>query len=79
MKVAGQLRHAGINTELYLEDKALGKQLEYANKKNFRLAVVAGENEFGREAVQVKNLRTQSQAEVPLAHLVESVRAALKD
>jgi histidyl-tRNA synthetase len=79
IKLAGQLREAGINTELYLEEKALGKQLEYANKKGFRLAIVAGENEFGRDAVQVKNLRTQAQAEVPLARLVESVRAALKD
>jgi histidyl-tRNA synthetase len=79
MKLASQLRNAGINTELYLEEKALGKQLEYANKKNFRLAVVAGENEFARAAVQVKNLSAKTQSEVPLAHLVESVRAALKD
>jgi histidyl-tRNA synthetase len=79
IRLAGELRDAGINTELYLEEKALGKQLEYASKKGFRLAVVAGENEFGREAAQVKNLRTQAQTEVPLARLAESVRAALKD
>ncbi|HWA38619.1 MAG TPA: histidine--tRNA ligase [Burkholderiales bacterium] len=78
IKVANQLRKAGINTELYLEDKALGKQLEYASKKGFRLAVVAGGNEFGRDAVQLKNLLTKSQAEVNLGGLVEAVRAALK-
>jgi histidyl-tRNA synthetase len=79
IKVANELRKAGINTELYLEEKALGKQLEYASKKGFRLAVVAGENEFGRDAVQLKNLRTHAQAEVALAHLAEAVRAALKE
>ena len=79
IRVANQLRNAGINTELYLEDKALGKQLEYASKKGFRLAVVAGGNEFAREAVQLKNLRTQAQVEVNLGRLVEAARAALKE
>jgi histidyl-tRNA synthetase len=77
--LANELRRAGVNTELYLEGARLGKQLEYANKKGFRLAIVAGENEFGRDAVQVKNLRTQAPAEVPLARFVEAVRNALKD
>jgi histidyl-tRNA synthetase len=79
IKVANELRNAGINTELYLEEKALGKQLEYASKKGFRLAVVAGENEFGRDAVQLKDLRSHAQAEVALARLAEAVRAALKE
>jgi histidyl-tRNA synthetase len=79
IRIANELRRAGINTELYLEDKALGKQLEYASKKGFRLAVVAGGNEFARDAVQLKNLRTQTQAEVTLGRLVEAALAALKE
>jgi histidyl-tRNA synthetase len=79
IRLANELRGAGINTELYLENARLGRQLEYANKKGFRVAVVAGENEFGRDAVQIKNLRTQVPAEASLAHFVEAVRAALKD
>jgi histidyl-tRNA synthetase len=79
IRIANDLRRAGVNTELYLEDKALGKQLEYASKKGFRLAVVAGGNEFARDAVQLKNLRTQTQAEVTLGRLVEAALAALKE
>jgi histidyl-tRNA synthetase len=79
IRIANELRRGGINTELYLEDKALGKQLEYASKKGFRLAVVAGGNEFARDAVQLKNLRTQTQAEVTLGRLVEAALAALKE
>ena len=79
IRLANELRAAGINTELYLESARLGRQLEYANKKGFRVAVVAGENEFARDAVQIKNLRTQAPAEAPLARFVEAVRAALKD
>jgi histidyl-tRNA synthetase len=79
IRAASDLRNAGINTELYLEDKALGKQLEYASKKGFRLAVVAGGEELGRGAVQLKDLRTKTQAEVSLGRLVEAARAALKE
>lgn len=77
--LANALRRAGVNTELYLESAGLRKQLEYANKKGFRLALIAGENELGRDAVQVKNLRTQTPVEVTLANFVDAVRSALKD
>jgi histidyl-tRNA synthetase len=79
IKLANELRKAGINTELYLEEKALGKQLEYASKKGFCLAVVAGGNEFDREAVQLKDLRSKTQVEVTLGGLVDAARAALKE
>jgi histidyl-tRNA synthetase len=77
--LANDLRRAGINTELYLEGARLGKQLEYAAKKGFRLAVIAGESELAKGAAQLKNLRTQSQIEVTLGRLVEAARAALKE
>jgi len=75
--LANELRRAGVNTELYLEGARLGKQLEYASKKGFRLALIAGESEFAKDAVQIKNLRTQIPIEVTLGRLVEAVRAAL--
>jgi histidyl-tRNA synthetase len=74
--IANRLRRAGINTELYLESAKLGKQLEYASKKGFLLAIVAGENEFGRDAVQLKDLGAQKQIEVNLGGLVEAVLKA---
>jgi histidyl-tRNA synthetase len=79
VRLANELRQAGINTELYLEDKALGRQLEYASRKGFRLAVVAGGNEFERHTVQLKDLGAKTQAEVAIGALAEAVRAALKD
>jgi histidyl-tRNA synthetase len=42
--------------EFYPEAKKLGKQLQYANRKGFRVALVIGEDEFAAGQCQVKDL-----------------------
>ncbi len=79
LEMATRLRNAGINTEVYLEPAKLRNQLAYADRKRFRAALIAGEDEFGRNAVQVKNLARQSAVEHPLADLVHAVRQVLSE
>ncbi len=58
VKIATELRGAGINTELYLgKPGGLGKQLKYADRKGIPLAVIAGPEELERGELSVKNLR----------------------
>jgi len=75
--MARALREAGINTEVYLEPAKLKNQLAYADRKGFRVAVIAGENELAKEMVQVKNLLTKTAREHPLGRLVEAVKETL--
>jgi histidyl-tRNA synthetase len=77
LKMAGSLRASGINTEVYLESAKLDKQLAYANKKGFRVALIAGESEFANNIVQVKNLATREARNVPLDRLVSEVKGTL--
>ncbi len=56
LRLAAELRAAGIGVELYPEPKKLGQQLKYADRRGFRVALVAGEDEFAAGTVQVKNL-----------------------
>jgi histidyl-tRNA synthetase len=77
LEIATKLRTAGINTEVYLEEAKLRNQLAYADRKGFRVAVIAGENEFAREEVQIKNLATQQAAVHPLGSVVHAVKATL--
>jgi histidyl-tRNA synthetase len=77
--VARLLRDAGINTEVYLESAKLGNQLAYADRKGFRIAIIAGENEFGKNAVQVKHLSTKTARDVALNEIVPAVQALLKN
>jgi histidyl-tRNA synthetase len=65
LKLAAQLRAAGIGVEVYPEAKKLGKQLQYADKQGFRAAIIIGENEFAAGQCQVKNLAAQTSATVP--------------
>jgi len=78
LKMAAELRAAGINTEVYLEQAKLGNQLTYADRKGFRAAVIAGENEFSRNMVQLKNLSAKTAQDHPLEGLVAAVRQLLK-
>jgi histidyl-tRNA synthetase len=72
------LRENDINTEIYLEEAKLKKQLEYANKKGFRVAIIAGENEISSGVVQIKDLVSQTSSDFPLDQMVLGVKAALE-
>jgi histidyl-tRNA synthetase len=78
LRLARQLRAAGLRVEIFPEPKKLGQQLKYADRKGFRAAVVAGENEFAAGTVQVKNLASATSETVPLsadaAELIEALR-----
>ena len=58
LKLATALRNADIAVEFYPEAKKLGKQLQYANRRGFRIALVIGGSEFDSDECQVKNLAT---------------------
>jgi len=73
-RIGRLLRSGGVNAEVYPEAKGLGKQLKYANRKGFRAAVIAGENEFAAGSWQVKDLGTGDAVTVPEAELIEAVR-----
>jgi histidyl-tRNA synthetase len=58
LRLASQLRAAGLRVEVYPEPKKLGVQLKYADRRGFRVTLIAGESEFAVSQVQVKNLAT---------------------
>lgn len=58
LRLASTIRRADISVELYPEPKKLGKQLQYANKKGFRIALIAGPEELAQKACQAKVLAT---------------------
>jgi histidyl-tRNA synthetase len=84
LRLAATVRQAGIGVEVYPDPKKLGQQLQYADKRGFRVAVIAGSREFERNVCQVKDLRTGTAEEVLLepqageaAPLVEAIRRVL--
>lgn len=77
MRLSRNLRRSGIATEVYPMPRKLQKQLQYANRKRFRAAVIAGSNEFERGVWTVKDLETGQQSEVLDSELPAHLHAIL--
>ena len=67
VRLASLLRRHGIGAEVYPDAKKLGQQLKYADRKGFSAALILGSGELEKGVVQVKNLKAQTQEDVPYA------------
>ena len=57
--ILNELRANNIQSEIYLDkNKNLKKQLQYADRKNIELAIIAGENEFNENRLVIKKLKS---------------------
>lgn len=75
--LARKLRAAGIGTEVYPDAKGIGKQMKYANRKGFKIAIIAGADEFAQGSWQVKGLQSGNQQNVSDADIVETIQDLL--
>ena len=79
LRIGRVLRQAGISTEVYPDTKAIRKQLKYADQKGFRVAIIAGADEFDKGVWQVKNLANGEQSDVAEAELIGVIQSALAE
>ncbi|MEK7092283.1 MAG: histidine--tRNA ligase, partial [Patescibacteria group bacterium] len=61
IEVANKLRENDINTELYLDDAKMEKQLKYADQKGIPFVVIIGPDEAKNNTVTLKNMKTREQ------------------
>lgn len=74
LEAASLLRASSINTEVYLDNAALEKQLKYANRKNIPFVIIIGLNEAERNEVTLKNMKTGEQKQLGLNELTEFLK-----
>jgi histidyl-tRNA synthetase len=72
------LRAAGIGAEVYPDPKKIGQQLQYAERRGFRVALIAGPDEFARDVWKVKDLARREETAVAAAEVVAAVRRVLE-
>ncbi len=81
LRIAAQLREAGLAVEFYPEAKKIKPQLKYADRRGFQIAVIIGSDEFAAGSCQVKDLQHAEQSEVALsadsAALIAAIRGKL--
>lgn len=77
MRLAAELRQAGIQTELVLDDKKLGKQIAYADKKKIPLVVIIGEDEIKTGQVKVKQMVSGEEMMLSRTAFLQSIQVLL--
>jgi histidyl-tRNA synthetase len=75
-RLARELRHYDVITELGDESFRLKKSLETASKIGARFALIVGENEVTSGAFALKNLQSGEQVSVPRAELVQKIKSS---
>ena len=78
LRLAASLRAAGIGAEVFPDPKKLGQQLKYADRRGFRVALIAGGDEFRSGVCQVKDLQTGDKQDVPQEPDAAGIVAAVK-
>lgn len=76
-RIARELRTVGVGVEVYPEPVKLGKQLQYADRKGHRLALIAGSREFEEGVWQIKQLQAQTSETVASEGLLPRVQELL--
>jgi len=75
--LARRLRAVGIGTEVFPEPKKIGAQLQYAERRGFKIALIAGSDEFAQGRWKIKHLATREETTVAEAEVVDRIRALL--
>ena len=73
IEIASALRAANINTEIFLEQARLGRQLRYASRKGFRLAVLPFQEDIERGHVKFRDMEAGEERTVPTAELPQLI------
>ncbi|MBO9308636.1 MAG: histidine--tRNA ligase [Chloroflexi bacterium] len=78
LRLASQLRKAGLSVEVFAGSAKLGKQLAYANKRGIPLVALLGEDELAAGAVKFKRLRDHHESLCPYAEAAQRAQALLR-
>jgi histidyl-tRNA synthetase len=79
LRLAGELREAGLRVEVYPEPDKLGKQFKYASAAAIARVAVLGADERARGIVTIKDMRSGEQQPIPRAELPALCRTVVRE
>lgn len=78
VRLASELREVGIKTELYMDNKKLGKQFNHADRKGIPLVVTLGPEEISQGIVKLKRLADGAEVHAERDSIAARVREMLR-
>jgi histidyl-tRNA synthetase len=76
--LVSELRAAGVSADMAFGGKGLKGAMKGAGRSGARYALILGERDLAAQAVQVKDLTTAEQTEVPLAQVVDVLKGKVQ-
>ncbi|MFI9595159.1 histidine--tRNA ligase [Nonomuraea sp. NPDC052265] len=76
--LVSELREAGISADMAFGGKGLKGAMKGADRSGARFALILGERDLAAEAVQLKDLTTAEQTEVPLAQVADVLKGKVQ-
>jgi histidyl-tRNA synthetase len=76
-QMARSLRAAGVGVFVYPEAKKVGAQLQFAKKRGFKVALIAGPDEFAQEVWKVKDLAIREEKTVSNGEVLSMIQTIL--
>ncbi len=72
-KIARELRCKGVKTEVYPDNAKLKKQMNYANDKQIKFVILAGEEEINQNKVTLKNMQSGEQSMLSVEEIARHI------
>jgi len=69
LALAKKIRSLGVNAEIDLMERAIGKNIEYADKKGIPFVIVLGEREVKEQKFKAKELKSGKETEIKFSDL----------
>lgn len=74
LKILNELRHAGINAEIFPEHSAkMKKQMSYADSKKIPFVILIGKDEMKSERLTIKDMATGLQEQLTLNEIISKL------
>ncbi len=74
IKIAQQIRNAGVNTDIDLQNKGISKNLSYANKLNVPYVLFIGEKELKAKKVKLRDMKTGKEKLMTAAEIIKKLK-----
>jgi histidyl-tRNA synthetase len=73
LQVASKLRNAGINTQIYFDDKKIKAKFKYADRLQIPFVIIIGEDEVASNTVTLKNMQTGEQETLTIEDAISKI------
>lgn len=74
IKTANELRNAGINTEIYFDNKKIKAKFKYADKLEIPYVIVIGEDEIASKKLTLKDMETGNQESKTIQEIIDFIK-----